>query len=115
MLDFMGDMKTWQWIALAILGLWGLWPRRQAILGLLTDSVPAGTTLDANKIAAAYRLLAPYLEQATAANVRAEVAEVFLTIRSEPAAAIEEEFRFSTAQLLEVLNSLKGHTKEAKS
>lgn len=85
MFDF---LDTWQWIVVGIGALVFLWPRRQAILTKLTGaSSSVTTTVDANSIAAAYRLLAPYLSPATAVAVRAEVAEVFLTTSLEPATA----------------------------
>ena len=76
--DFMGDMDTWQWIVLAIAGVAFLWPRRQAIMAKL-PSFSSAATVDANSIAANYQALIPYLSDDTAAKVRAEVTEVFLT------------------------------------
>jgi hypothetical protein len=78
-------METWQLIVLAAGGAAFLWPRRDALTGLLsklgldkTDATPIKT--DANAVAAAYWLISQYVTAETAKQVRAEVADKFLSI-----------------------------------
>jgi hypothetical protein len=82
MFDFL-NLDAWQWIVLAVAAAAFLWPRKDSILSLARGWFGGGTSPDvsapdANAVAAAYRLLAPYLKPETATALRAEIADRFL-------------------------------------
>ena len=78
------DMQTWQWVALAALGAVFVWPRRDAVLSLLSGVFGFGGSSsdsakpDANAVAEAYWTIAPYLTAETAKQISVEVGSGYL-------------------------------------
>lgn len=111
-------MDTTQWVIAAAVAAVLIWPRREAITGLFSGISNSTAEPEANDVAAAYRLIAPYLDDATAVDVRRQIADRYLGSAIEPVPVpapvpVESSVDWSK-KLIEGLTALLASAKENK-